>query len=239
MIDNFQLSERFKNQDIVDSLCTIRDAAESQLSTMSRMATLERPDRLSLAQDGLAQTLRQTSKMIEMIQYFRDVAHSRPPEAGPGRASIHESVYQVLHAMSYEFPFRNMTVLKILPHSLGHLALEQEHLDTILFQLIYSARMALEGQGAGMITVEAEERLFPTPEEPSRKRFWIRISDTGPQIPRHYLDRLFDPFFDGRIGGGRNSLGLFVARKLIDINRGTIQVESGSHGTNFYLTLPA
>jgi len=65
----------------------------------------------------------------------------------------------------------------------------------------------------------------------------IRIADTGPGIPDHIRERVFESFLTGRSQG--NGLGLSIVKRILRGHEGDIVVEStGPHGTTFRLTLP-
>jgi signal transduction histidine kinase len=77
------------------------------------------------------------------------------------------------------------------------------------------------------------------------KKVEIRISDTGPGIPREIRDRIFDPFFTTKKVGEGTGLGLSISYGIISKHGGTIsfetrtQDEGGEIGTTFVITLPA
>jgi signal transduction histidine kinase/ActR/RegA family two-component response regulator len=71
----------------------------------------------------------------------------------------------------------------------------------------------------------------------------LEIRDTGPGIPQGALERIFEPFEQAdatvaaRFGG--TGLGLTIARKLVDLMQGAIEVESEvGVGTVFRVRLP-
>lgn len=69
----------------------------------------------------------------------------------------------------------------------------------------------------------------------------IRVVDHGPGIPPEYLSTLFDPFVRGHQGRARKhgtGLGLFIARRVIEVHGGTIDVESSPSRTTVELRIP-
>lgn len=69
------------------------------------------------------------------------------------------------------------------------------------------------------------------------------ISDTGPGIPKEDIPHLFQKFYrvdnsaTRTIGG--TGLGLFICKKIIELYKGKIWVESeDGHGSTFYINLP-
>ncbi|MFZ1302206.1 MAG: ATP-binding protein [Candidatus Microsaccharimonas sp.] len=71
----------------------------------------------------------------------------------------------------------------------------------------------------------------------------FEIHNTGDPIPEEKLPKLFDRFFraDGsRTNSSQNGygLGLSIAKKIIDVHHGTIEVSSSEDGTTFTFYLP-
>jgi signal transduction histidine kinase len=66
----------------------------------------------------------------------------------------------------------------------------------------------------------------------------VRIQDTGCGIPGENLTKIFEPLFTTKAGG--IGLGLTVVKHLIELNGGSIEVESvEGEGTTFTVYLPA
>jgi signal transduction histidine kinase len=70
-------------------------------------------------------------------------------------------------------------------------------------------------------------------EEPSRLRF--EVIDEGPGISAEHQARIFEPFFTTREKG--TGLGLPLARKLVEANGGTLEVQSRPGRTCFRFSL--
>lgn len=71
----------------------------------------------------------------------------------------------------------------------------------------------------------------------------IKISDTGPGIPKEDLPHLFQKFYrvdnSATRSVGGTGLGLFICRKIVELYNGTIWAESKiGEGSNFYINLP-
>ncbi len=71
----------------------------------------------------------------------------------------------------------------------------------------------------------------------------IRVSDSGPGVSAEDRERIFEPFFRSpseRPGGGHAGLGLSIARRLAELQGGTVDFESRrGGGSRFTLRLPA
>jgi signal transduction histidine kinase len=67
----------------------------------------------------------------------------------------------------------------------------------------------------------------------------VAVRDQGPGIPLALRDRIFERFVQGPDTGGSLGLGLYVARKLVELHHGQIFVESiAPHGAALVIDLP-
>ncbi|HVP70553.1 MAG TPA: ATP-binding protein, partial [Gemmatimonadaceae bacterium] len=65
----------------------------------------------------------------------------------------------------------------------------------------------------------------------------LRVSDTGPGIPRGVMAKLFDPFFTTRAGG--TGLGLSISQTIMQEHGGSIEIASREgRGTTVLLNFP-
>ncbi|HUV33565.1 MAG TPA: ATP-binding protein, partial [Candidatus Desulfaltia sp.] len=64
----------------------------------------------------------------------------------------------------------------------------------------------------------------------------IEVRDTGPGIPPHAMDRLFQPFNTTK--QGHSGLGLAYAKKTVEAAGGSIEAKTGEKGTTMVVTVP-
>lgn len=108
-------------------------------------------------------------------------------------------------------------------------------LQQVLVNLILNARQAMRKTGGKLtLTARVEKGLVH-----------IDVADTGPGIPAHIKDRLFEPFVTSRNSEGEagekrgTGLGLCICRDLIRNAGGSITCDSTpGQGTTFHITLP-
>jgi signal transduction histidine kinase/FixJ family two-component response regulator len=133
----------------------------------------------------------------------------------------------------------------LLDHQLGNhqLRLETEldsdlppvrgnanQLQQVLMNLIINAQQAMEGQ-RGAIKVSSS---LSSPDA-----IEIRVSDTGPGIPKETQPKLFEPFFTTKSAGKGTGLGLSVTYGIVRDHQGEIRVESEpGEGAVFIIRLP-
>ena len=73
----------------------------------------------------------------------------------------------------------------------------------------------------------------------ARETVQVRISDTGPGIPKEHLSRVFDPFFTTKDVGVGTGLGLSISYGIIRQHHGTIEITSETgKGTTVILSIP-
>jgi two-component system sensor histidine kinase CpxA len=71
----------------------------------------------------------------------------------------------------------------------------------------------------------------------------VRIRDRGPGVPEEALPRLFDAFYRVEPDRNRNSggigLGLSIARRAVELHKGTIRARNADPGLEVTIALPA
>ncbi|MEO8553679.1 MAG: HAMP domain-containing sensor histidine kinase [Kofleriaceae bacterium] len=67
----------------------------------------------------------------------------------------------------------------------------------------------------------------------------IAIRDTGPGIPEHVRDHVFDQFFTTKPVGAGTGQGLAIARAIVvEKHHGSLTFDTGPAGTCFYVRIP-
>ena len=56
----------------------------------------------------------------------------------------------------------------------------------------------------------------------------IKISDTGPGIPKENMGKIFEPFFSTKPSG--TGLGLVISQRIIESHKGRISLENHPDG---------
>ncbi|MBV7408166.1 sensor histidine kinase [Maritimibacter sp. DP1N21-5] len=107
---------------------------------------------------------------------------------------------------------------------------DSEQLYRILRNLVRNARQAIQATGKpGEILVSGVE---------THEEWTIRVTDTGPGLPKRAQDLLFQPFAAGGRKGG-TGLGLAIAAELVRGHGGRLELErTGPEGTVFAIHLP-
>jgi len=105
--------------------------------------------------------------------------------------------------------------------------LDPDKIQDVLLNLILNSISAIQKKG------QIEIRM----QQGSGREFQIRVSDDGQGIPEAHRDQIFNPFFSTKKDG--TGLGLSISKRIIEIHRGTIRVESqAGQGTTFFIDIP-
>ncbi|HEX3583404.1 MAG TPA: ATP-binding protein [Thermoanaerobaculia bacterium] len=151
------------------------------------------------------------------------------PETFPVRSAI-ESVAQVMRGMAAR---KNVTFEIDVPDTAGDIETDHAKLKQILYNLMSNA--VKFSRSGGIVTVRAERE---------NGAITVSVVDRGIGIAAGDLEVIFDEFRQidsttNRQFGG-TGLGLSLVKRLVEVQRGTIHVESKlGEGSTFSVTLPS
>jgi signal transduction histidine kinase len=151
------------------------------------------------------------------------------PETFPVRSAI-ESVAQVMRGMAAG---KNVTFEIDVPEAVGDIETDHAKLKQILYNLMSNA--VKFSRSGGTVTVRAERE---------NGAITFSVIDRGIGIAANDLDVIFDEFRQidsttNRQFGG-TGLGLSLVKRLVELQRGSIHVESAlGEGSTFSVTLPS
>lgn len=120
-------------------------------------------------------------------------------------------------------------------------------LNQVWTNLIHNALQAMNGTGT--LTIETY-RLSQEPDmgrgdtgppdadEIQEEKIGVKITDTGPGIPKEIQAKIFDPYFTTKDQGEGSGLGLGIAQQIVERHYGEIRFSSQPGETNFEVCLP-
>lgn len=175
-------------------------------------------------QEVINQTLRCKKIVAELLEF------SRQSIGQTSSFSLDYLIGQCLNLLVNQALFLNIRVsIKIdpdMPEMVGDIG----QLQQVFTNLFINAADAMGGKG--LLTVTATY-------QPDRSRFLIKVSDTGPGIPVHLRDKIFDIFFTTKPVGKGTGLGLSITRNIVQLHGGAITFECPpGGGTTFLIELP-
>ncbi|MBE9507785.1 MAG: HAMP domain-containing protein, partial [Chloroflexi bacterium] len=128
---------------------------------------------------------------------------------------------------------RGVTLALKLPSELPTVVADWRRVAQVLGNLLTNALRHTPQGGCVTLSATADEGMVE-----------VTVADTGMGIPPEDLPYIFERFWRGEKSrsraGGETGLGLAIARQLVEMHGGTIDVESTpGKGSKFQFTLPA
>ncbi|MBC2594671.1 PAS domain S-box protein [Ruficoccus amylovorans] len=135
-------------------------------------------------------------------------------------------------------------IKKNIPEGLGMIKADPSQFHQVIFNLCTNAAQAM-GDAGGELEVTLSKCILPktAPDAPTGfpggNCLCLKVSDTGPGIPKEHLSRIFEPFFTTKPVGEGTGLGLSVVHGIVTSHSGQVTVESTSgKGATFLLNFP-
>jgi signal transduction histidine kinase len=184
-------------------------------------------------QEFLAIALRQSERMIRMVEDLFELAQLEAREMQPAREPV--SVAELVQDVVQKFQLQAerggirlaMTRPDALPVALLDIALTERLLDNLIGNAIDHT------PAGGQIDIELSQQ-----DQYAR----VEVLDDGPGIPSQDLPHLFDPFYrspQANSQGGHAGLGLAIAKRIAELQGGELQaVNRAGGGACFTLVLP-
>ncbi len=167
-----------------------------------------------------------TGRVADLAASLRNYA--RPDSAPVERIDLIGQIDDTLRL--YEFRLDGVTVERQWGDDIVEITGWPAALLQVWSNLVANAADALEGAGTLVVAVDR-----PTTDE-----VVVTVTDDGPGIPDHLLERIFEPRFTtktGRVEFGLG-LGLGLARQAVDRHGGEITIESEPGRTRATVVLP-
>lgn len=171
------------------------------------------------------------SNILQQVRLLRQISSefssfATSPEPRPVATALSALVDEVVE------PYRSglagrVTIDVHVPQTLPTLMIDRTLIGRALTNIIENALHAMPN--GGTLTIDAA--LAPD------RMVQLRVTDTGVGMDAESAAKIFEPYFSTKaIGTG---LGLTIAKRNVEANRGTISVTSErGHGTSVTMTLP-
>jgi len=143
---------------------------------------------------------------------------------------INQVLEECVGFLDNEAHYRNIIIQKELAPNLPTISSDSSQLQQVFLNILNNAIDAIGKNGT--ITLR-------TSHQPETQQLVIKISDTGPGMPKEDMAKIFDPFFTTKEVGKGTGLGLSISYSIIEKLGGTITVDSEKgKGTTFTISLP-
>jgi signal transduction histidine kinase len=190
-----------------------------------RRVHADRGEPLSPVLDGCVDSILEQVRLLRQIAgEFSSFASSPTPR--PGRVEVGALVEEVV--APYRAGLAGRIEIQVdAPASLPPVVVDRTLIGRALTNVIDNALHAMPGQGGLFVTVRPEDAAVA-----------VALRDTGVGMDAEALARVFEPYFSTKATG--TGLGLTIARRNVELNGGTISVDSApGQGTTVTMRLPA
>jgi PAS domain S-box-containing protein len=173
--------------------------------------------------------IREIERIDELVGRLRGLVTHQPKQLTP--VDVPALTEEVLSLLRGQLEQARITLRRIYEHELPELAGDQAQLRQLLLNVLINAVEAM--QGGGELTVSLSRKQTTDVDS-----LIIVVRDTGPGIPEHFLEKIFDPFVTTKPQG--SGLGLSICQGIIEAHRGTIVAENNapSPGATITISLP-
>jgi nitrogen fixation negative regulator NifL len=168
---------------------------------------------------ALKELLNQVQKMGEETLATLQQCVPEIPETAVIPVNLNQLLHEVMLLYSGKF-LANGVVIDWLPNPILPAILGSENKLRMMFkQLLDNAVNAMNRAGS-------KERLIFIGTAVEHDWVTVRIADSGPGIPAHLRNKVFEPFFTTQsMGGIQAGMGLVMAREIVNQHNGLILID--------------
>lgn len=174
-----------------------------------------------------------------VVRGMLDFAASQ--ELGLNPENINSIIETAVNLLKHELVRNRITVVKNFSQTLPAILADKTRIEQVLVNLIMNAMHAMPG--GGVLTLRTYSRVIPPEEAPGETQMWglrrfevgetvviAEVEDTGTGIPKEIMARLFEPFCTSKKSSKGTGLGLAVAKKIMEMHGGEIQIMNRPEG---------
>ena len=184
-------------------------------------------DQIALLKQIVSQFQLASDKIETVIKRVLDFSRPNPPAMNPIELNIciNNALDLTAASLRKEGIMFEKSLEEDLPLCFGDFHL----IEQVMLNLINNAIQAMKKkQNAKMILIESFCK---------KKSLCIKISDSGPGIPKETRDQVFDPFYTTNAEG--TGIGLSIVQRIISDHHGTITILGNKNGgAIFSIELP-
>lgn len=163
------------------------------------------------------------SRIDQLISQL--IESSRPAELKLQEGSINDLMDETIKLAVDRIKLLNIELIKHYGKDIPSFSFDAEKLKIAFLNIIINSIEATQPE-TGILEIHTQ--YFP-------ESIFVTIKDNGKGIPKHNLNKLFDPFFTGKKGG--MGLGLTSSHTIIKSHGGDINVDSEvGVGTRFTIS---
>jgi signal transduction histidine kinase len=194
---------------------------------MGNLELMEAQSLTPAQRDMLSSVNRGAERIKSLSQSL--LAFSRPAQEDMVPLSANDVIERGLELCHYQIVKGGVQLEKRLDPGDPRILGVSNQLEMALINLTVNAIHAMGEKGGGRLTVTSARR---------GDEVEITVSDTGPGIPEHIRQNVFEPFVTTKAEGKGTGLGLSTVLMVVERHRGRIEFASSPGGTVFRISLP-
>lgn len=169
-----------------------------------------------------------TERGARITRRMLDFARRAPD--GAGSFAVGTSVEAVCSLLAETLP-RDISLEWNVPEGMPPARGDRLEFETVIVNLVTNARDAMPNGGAIFVSAMLDSGAVP--------HIHISVADTGEGMPPEVLARAGEPFFTTKSTGEGTGLGLAMARRFAEKDKGNLAIDSvPGQGTTVTLRLP-
>jgi len=185
------------------------------------------------ALERIVENAREASSLVEDL-----MAYAEPPQPKVGLVDVRQVVEEAIDLAGRKTGAEHINTQVHVAHDVPDVLVDSAQIASALANVVANAvESYTDAMGPVKITVEpngaGEDSGIP------RSGVKLQISDLGCGMDEATRKKAASPFFSAKPAGRKRGMGLAYASRLIQLNGGSLRIESQSgHGTTVTVTLP-
>lgn len=226
MLDRLQTSFEDQRRFIHDTSHELRNPLAVARANLELGLTADDPGELAKSAEI---AMRSTDRMSVLIDGLVERARQDVPQTETSSIDLRRLAEEVVGDFGAPASERSMNLVAVCPRD-----------PVIVDGEPLALRRALANLLANAVRLAPESSTVTVSVEATKNGASVRVSDEGPGIDPHDLERVFDRFWRGPDAGGGSGLGLNIVQRIAERHGGTISVDSTlGKGSTFTLQLPS
>lgn len=230
----FETEEQLRRADKLAALGELTTGLAHEIrnplaSIQGAVEILEDPDTTDAQREEFRSVLfEETRHLDHVLRNFLEYAREKRSRNRTS-SSVAEVLQRLQVLLNKKISANAMELRVDIPPDMPKLAIEENLLEQVLFNLIMNAIQAMTD--GGTIAVAASRDV-------ETNTATLSISDEGPGVPHEMQERVFDPFVTTKETG--TGLGLSIVHRIVTSEGGSIAIDADySAGARFVVRLPA
>jgi two-component system phosphate regulon sensor histidine kinase PhoR len=189
-------------------------------------------DDTEAAKDFLSRIDNEVDRLTQMVAELTELSRIETGRSELNRepSNLNSLVEEAIQQLQPQIERKNLSIIKQLATDLPTVAVDKERIRQVIVNLLHNA-VKFTGEGGRITVTTSSDKGLVT----------VGISDTGIGIAADDLPHIFERFYmaDRSRAGGGTGMGLAIAKHVIEVHNGNIEVKSTEgEGATFSFSLP-